>query len=159
MEILHRNPILQCWHWGQMSCCHSPHYNWIKRQFSFWFLNCNIGQPNQPVCAKLPSSSCLQPWPHPGKGTLPMPDQVGKLSLEKNGGYSRPKGSFHPSEGQGINCPLPGLRAKASLEGEAVSTREAVQLYCVCTQYSWTGFQQFVYTVLYICTLYSLTGF
>ena len=77
-------------------------------KFSFWFLNCYIGQPSQPVSVKLPSSSCLEPWPHPGKGTLPMPDQAGKLSSERNGGYTRLKGPFHPAEGQGVNCPLSG---------------------------------------------------
>ena len=56
----------------------------LMGKFSFWFLNCYIGQPSQPVSVKLPSSSCLEPWPHPGKGTLPMPDQAGKLSSERN---------------------------------------------------------------------------
>ena len=46
-----------------------------------------------------------------------------------------------------------GLRA--SLRGEAVSTWEAVQLYCGCTHYGWTGSYQFVCTVLYN----SITGF
>ena len=80
----------------------------LKDKFSFWFLNCDIGQPSQPVSAKLPSSSCLEPWPHPGKGTLPMTDQAGKRSSERNWGYTRPKGPFHPAEGQGVNCPLSG---------------------------------------------------
>ena len=80
----------------------------LMGKFSFWFLNCYIGQPSQPVSVKLPSSSCLEPWPHPGKGTLPMPDQAGKLSSERNGGYTRLKGPFHPAEGQGVNCPLSG---------------------------------------------------
>ena len=30
-----------------------------------------------------------------------MPDQAGKLSLERNGGYTRPMGPFHPAEGHG----------------------------------------------------------
>ena len=67
-----------------------------------------ILKDNLLVCIKLSSSSCLEPWPHPGKGTLPMPDQAGKLSSERNGGYTRPKGPFHPAEGQGVNCPLSG---------------------------------------------------
>jgi hypothetical protein len=90
--------------------------NWIKKQISFQFLNCYIGQPSQPVCVKLSSSSCLEPWPHPGKGTLPMAYKAGKLSLEKNGGYTRPKGPFHPFEGQGVNCPLSGPRAPGQPE-------------------------------------------
>ena len=94
----------------------------LGNKFSFRFLKCYIGQPSQPVCVKLSSSSCLEPWPHPGKGTLPMPAQAGKLSSGRNGGYTRPKGPFHPVEGQGVNCPLPGPRAPASLGGEAVST-------------------------------------
>ena len=32
---------------------------------------------------------------------LPMPEQAGKLSLERNGGYTCPKGLFHPAEGHG----------------------------------------------------------
>ena len=53
-----------------------------------------------------------------------MPDQAGKLSLERNGGYTRPKGPFHPLKGMGVNCPLsgpPGL--SSNLGGEAVSAR------------------------------------
>ena len=37
----------------------------------------------------------------PGKGTLPMPNQAGKLSLERNGGYTRLKGPFHPGTAGG----------------------------------------------------------
>ena len=32
-----------------------------------------------------------------------MPDQAGKLSSERNGGYTQPKGPYHPAEGQGVN--------------------------------------------------------
>ena len=126
--------------------------------FSFRFLNCYIGKPSQPVCVKLPSSSCLEPWPHPGKGTLPMPDQAGKLSLERNGGYTRLKGPFHPVEGQGVNCPLPGPRAPASLGGEAVSTSQGKQFGCtVCVHIT----AELVLISLFVqwCTLYDQTSF
>ncbi len=80
----------------------------LTGKLSFQLLYRFVGLPGQPVCVKLPSSSCLEPWPHPGKGTLPMPNHAGKLSPERNGGYTRPKGPFHPAEGQGVNCPLSG---------------------------------------------------
>ena len=40
-----------------------------------------ILKDNLLVCIKLSSSSCLEPWPHPGKGTLSMPDQTGRETL------------------------------------------------------------------------------
>ena len=123
----------------------------LTGKFSFWFLNSYIGQPSQPVCVKLPSSSCLEPWPHPGKGTLPMPDQAGKLSSERNGGYTQPKSPFHPAEGQGVNCPLSG----PSGSGQAWEEK----LFPQGKQCSCTGSQQFVCTVLYMYTLYNLTVF
>ena len=64
-----------------------------------------------------------------------MPDQAGKLSSERNGGYTRLKGPFHPAEGlgMGVNCPLsgpPGLRS--NLGGEAVSARgSSLAVLCV----------------------------
>ena len=122
----------------------------LEGMFSFRFLKCYIGKPSQPVCVKLPSSSCLEPWPHPGKGTLPMPDQAGKLSSERNGGYTRLKGPFHPVEGQGVNCPLPGPRAPASLGGEAVSTSQGKQFGCtVCVHIT----AELVLSSLFVCTV------
>ena len=139
----------------------------LTGKFSFWFLNSYIAQPSQPVCVKLPSSSCLEPWPHPGKGTLPMPDQAGKLSLERNVGYTQPKGPFHPAEGQGVNCPLPGPMGS----GPAWKEKLYQGKQCSCTVcvhntaelVSSSLFVQFCTCVhVYMCTvytLYSLTGF
>ena len=142
-------------------------FNRIKRQFSFRFLNCNIGQPSQPVCAKLPSSSCLEPWPHPGKGTLPMPDQAGKLSQERNGGYTRPKGPFHRVAGLAVNCPPLGPPvAQAQPRGRTASTWESSSaVLCVhntaglvsssgCTLYSLYNLHT-LYQCIH-CTLYSV---
>ena len=136
-------------------------YNRIKRQFSFRFLNCNIGQPSQPVCAKLPSSSCLEPWPHPGKGTLPMPDQAGKLSSERNGGYTRPKGPFHRVAGLAVNCPPLGPPvAQAQPRGRTASMWESSSaVLCVHNTaglVSSSGWVHCVHcTVCTMCTLYS----
>ena len=124
---------------------------------SFRFLNSYIGQPSQPVCVKLPSSSCFEPWPHPGKGTLPMPDQAGKLSSERNGGYTRPKGPFHPDEGQGVNCPLSGPSGSGPAWEEKLF-QQGKQCSCtVCLPIS----AELVPSSLFVqcCTLYNLTGF
>ena len=76
-------PLLVCHcapstvHWSFLQ--HQNRFNkaliGLMAKFSFWFLNCYIGQLSQPVSVRLPSSSCLEPWPHPGKGTLPRPDR------------------------------------------------------------------------------------
>ena len=85
-----------------------------------------------------------------------MPDQAGKLSSERNGGYTRLMGPFHPAVGHGGQ--LSSLRSAGTQVqlGRKSFFRVGKQFSCtVCTQYSWSGFQQFVYTV---CTLYNLTG-
>ena len=85
-----------------------------------------------------------------------MPDQAGKLSSERNGGYTRLMGPFHPAVGHGGQ--LSSLRSAGTQVqlGRKSFFRVGEQFSCtVCTQYSWSGFQQFVYTV---CTLYNLTG-
>lgn len=128
-------------------------------KFSFWFLNCYIGQPSQPVSVKLPSSSCLEPWPHPGKGTLPMPDQAGKLSSERNGGYTRLKGPFHPAEGQGVNCPLSGPSGSGPAWEEKLFPQGKQCSCTVCVHITAELVPSSLFIELYMCTLYSLTGF
>ena len=53
------------------------------------------------IILNLPSSSCLEGWPHPGKGNLPIPDQAGKLSSKRNGGYTRLRGLSTWLKGRG----------------------------------------------------------
>ena len=83
-----------------------------------------------------------------------MPAQAGKLSSGRNGGYTRPKGPFHPVEGQGVNCPLPGPRAPASLGGETVSTSQEKQFGCTVCEHITAELAQFVclYSVVYCMT-------
>jgi hypothetical protein len=68
-----------------------------------------------------------------------MPDQAGKLSLERNGGYTRPKGPFHPVEGQGVNCPLSGPRAPGQPERRSCFYKgSSAAVLCVYTlQLNW----------------------
>ena len=107
----------------------------------------------------LPSSSCLEPWPHPGKGTLPMPDQAGKLSSERNGGYTQLKGPFHPAEGQGVNCPLSGPSGSGPAWEEKLSPQGKQCSCTVCVHITAELVPSSLFIELYMCTLYSLTGF
>ena len=56
-------------------------------------------------------------------------------------------------------CPLSGLLGSRPAWEEMLFSKGKQCSCSVCTHYSWTGSQQFVCTVLYICTLYNLTDF
>ena len=74
----------------------------------------------------MPSFQAALSWPHPGKGTLPMPDQAGKLSSERNGGNTQSKGPFHRVVGLAVNCPPLGpAAAQAQPIGRTASIWES----------------------------------
>ena len=114
----------QCQLWGKLSCYHSPH--WIivrlKDTFSFRFLNCNIGQHSRPVFVKL--GPTLERVP-----SICRSRQENSLRRGMEGTLGLRALSI-PLKGWGITQSV-GLWV--SLGGEAVSTREAVKAYCVCT--------------------------
>ena len=86
-----------------------------------------------------------------------MPDQAGKLSSERNGGYTRPKGPFHPAEGQGVNCPLSGPSGSEPAWEEKLFPQGKQCSCTVCVHIT----AELVPSKCFVqCrTLYSLTGF
>ena len=86
-----------------------------------------------------------------------MPDQAGKLSSERNGGYTRPKGPFHPAVGQGVNCPLSGPLGSGPAWEEKLFPQRKQCSCTVCVHIT----AELVLSSLFVqcCTLYNLTGF
>ena len=90
-----------------------------------------------------------------------MPDQAGKLSSERNGGYTRPKGPFHRVAGLAVNCPPLGPPvAQAQPRGRTASMWESSSaVLCVHNTaglVSSSGWVHCVHcTVCTMCTLYT----